>query len=150
MVPRLLAEDGVNLPRPGVPAAWRRRLLIPPRLGRAIGWSGAGVYAGWNLYWLEQGRLPPALFKGLTGWPAPTTGFTRALLVLGRGQWATSLGYNALAVPMLLLLAGCLLRLAAQACRGRRLCLPGSVLKLWGILLVVAWVLKLTGSRAYW
>ena len=67
---------------------------------RAAAVASLSVYVGWNLFWLAQGEVPPALFLGLTGWPAPTTGGTRSLRELGLGHWGASLRWNAMTLPL--------------------------------------------------
>ncbi len=57
------------------------------------------VWCGWNLFWLSRGQPPSALFRALTGLPAPTTGGTRAGKALLAGDWRESLRWNPLAVP---------------------------------------------------
>ncbi len=71
--------------------------------GTAIG--GFVVYLAWNFVWLFQGNVPPSLFQTLTGWPAPTTGGTRSFHYLLAGDWSESLRYNAMTIPVILLLA---------------------------------------------
>jgi hypothetical protein len=108
------------------------------------------VYCLWSAYWLVQGRLPPALFLGLTGWPAPTTGLTRSLLALGRGNWRTSLGYNAMTVPLVVLLFASLGWPAVQCARRQRVALPQWMVWAWLAVLAIAWALKLAGPPGYW
>jgi hypothetical protein len=61
------------------------------------------AYCLWNVYWLAQGQIPPSIFRSATGLPAPTTGGTRAVIALCRGEALESLRYNAMAIPILLL-----------------------------------------------
>jgi Protein of unknown function (DUF2752) len=118
--------------------------------GRAVGWTALAVYLAWNAYWLVQGRLAPALFLRLTGWPAPTTGLTRALLALAAGDWRASLAFNPLAVPIVLLLAATFGRLAWLAWRRRPIRLSWRWLAAWLGLLAVAWVAKLNTDPSTW
>jgi len=108
------------------------------------------VYGLWNLVWLAHFRVPPSLFLGLTGLPGPTTGGTRSLLCLLRGDWQDSLAYNAMTVPILGLFFFCVTCLALQLVRRQRLHLPNWVLWAWLGVLGMAWMVKLMGSPAYW
>jgi hypothetical protein len=108
------------------------------------------VYVLWNLFWLAHARVPPSLCLGLTGLPGPTTGGTRSLWCLLRGDWRESLAFNAMTVPILGLLIFCVTCLAYQLVRRQRLRLPDWTLWAWLGVLGVAWVLKLVGSPAYW
>lgn len=120
------------------------------------GWTrGLGVallagWVGWNLYWLARGQIPPAVFKVLTGLPAPTTGGTRAMCALARGEVGESLAWNPLAVPLAALFALSVGWLVARLVCQRRLGLPKAFLWAWIGLLAVAWVVKLTGDPAWW
>jgi hypothetical protein len=108
------------------------------------------VYVLWNLFWLAHARIPPSLFLGLTGLPGPTTGGTRSFFCLLHGDWRGSLAYNPMTVPILGLFIFSVTRLTIQVIGRRRLRLPDWVL--WALLslLGVAWLIKLTGSPAYW
>jgi hypothetical protein len=108
------------------------------------------VYCFWQIYWLGQGKLPPALFRAATGLPAPTTGGTRSLIQLYHGNWRASLCWNPMAVPLTLLFVLSLLWLAGQLTRRQRLRLPDLLARAWVIVLALAWVLKVCGDRAYW
>jgi hypothetical protein len=119
-------------------------------VGRAVGWTALVVYLVWNGYWLIQGRLAPALFLSITGWPAPTTGLTRALLALRAGDWRASLAFNPLAVPIMALLAATLGRLAWLALRRRPVCLSRRWLFAWLGLLAVAGVAKFGTDPTTW
>jgi hypothetical protein len=108
------------------------------------------VYAIWNAFWIWHAAIPPSLFLALTGLPAPTTGGTRSVRHLLAANWAESLRSNAMTVPIISLLAACLICLAWQGVRGRRLSLPRWMGWSWGIVLTLAWILKLCGDTQYW
>ena len=108
------------------------------------------VYCLWNAFWLLQRQVPPALFLGLTGLPAATTGCTRSLKALSAGDWGKSLRWNAMAVPLSLLFLLSLGRLAWAWIARRPVRLPIGFLYAWVGLLAIAWVLKLVGDPAYW
>ena len=116
--------------------------------GTAIGTFA--VYLAWNVFWLFQGRLPSSLCQALTGWPSPTTGFTRSLLHLLAGQWSESLRYNVMTVPLVLLLAASGLQLGGQFLRRQHLSLSARLVWSWATVLVIAWAVKLCGDPGYW
>ena len=101
------------------------------------------VYGGWQLFWLTQGRIPPALFLALTGLPAPTTGGTRAMLHLAHGEWRASLIANPMAVPITVLFGLSVGWLLYRGLRQRRWSLPAGCLLAWLSVLGVAWAIKL-------
>lgn len=103
-----------------------------------------GVYIIWNAYWLAHGRIPPALFKAITGLPAPTTGGTRSAIAMLRGDWPTSLHHNVMTLPIIALLAVTLACLARQHLTSRRLALPLPITLAWLVTLILAWLLQLT------
>ena len=117
---------------------------------RTLGASVLIVYLGWNLFWLVQLRVPPSLFQSLTGLPCPTTGCTRSMLALYRGEITESLRYNALTVPICLLLAATLSQLLSQLLARNRLAVSPWLVSLWAIILPLAWLLKLAGDPSYW
>lgn len=108
------------------------------------------VYVGWNFYWLTKLRLAPSIFQSLTGLPCPTTGGTRSLFALLRGELTESLRYNALCVPICLLFAVTLSQLLMQALRGKRLALRPWLVWIWIVILPLAWLIKLAGDSSYW
>ncbi len=108
------------------------------------------LYCAWWCFWLIRVSLPPAPLLVLTGIPAPTTGCTRSLLCLMRGDILSSLAYNAFAVPIALLFLLSLIWLGVKALRKKPLMLPACLLHLWLLLLGSAWLAKLLGDPAYW
>ncbi len=101
------------------------------------------VYLGWQVFWLAQGQIPPALFLALTGLPAPTTGGTRAVLHFSHGEWRESLACNPMALPITLLAVASLAAVVATRLRRGRWRLPRGFGAAWLAVLVIAWVLKL-------
>ena len=110
---------------------------------RVVGAAVLVVYCGWQAFWLCQGRIPPALFLALTGLPAPTTGGTRAMMQLLRGDWQVSVYHNAMAVPLTLLFLLSGGWLLVQGLRRRRWRLPQGFFVAWLVVLAVAWITKL-------
>ena len=101
------------------------------------------VYGVWQVYWLGMGQLPPALFLAVTGLPAPTTGGTRSLGCLLRGDWLGSLHHNAMTIPITLMSIGCAAWVLAQAYYRRQVRLPRGIGLAWAVLLTLAWSIKL-------
>jgi hypothetical protein len=108
------------------------------------------VYGLWNVFWLGQGRLPPALFLALTGLPAPTTGGARSVLQLCRGNWRESLRFNPLAIPLCLLFLVSLVWVSAQFLRRQRPRLPPWLGWTWAAVLGAAWVIQLAVGPRDW
>jgi len=61
------------------------------------------------------------LFKGMTGWPCPTCGLTRAVCHALRGEWAASLAYNPAGLLVAAGLVAWTIWSAAEAVQGRPL-----------------------------
>ncbi len=120
------------------------------RMLRSTAIGTFAVYVAWNFLWLFQGMVPVSLFQSLTGWPSPTTGGTRRLQHLLAGYWRESLRYNAMTVPLILLVAVSGLWLGGQFLRRQRLGLPVWLTWSWAAVLVIAWAAKLCGDPGYW
>lgn len=110
------------------------------------------VYLLWQVIWLVEGRLPPSLYWGLTGWPSPTTGGVRAICCLVEGEWLQSLRYNPFAVPLTVLFLATLLAVFHSLLRDGRPRLSTVWLRAWWVCLALAWIvqtaLAATGSGA--
>ncbi len=117
---------------------------------RSVAAAVFAVYIVWNIFWLTQGRLGPALFKTLTQLPCATTGMTRSLRCLLAGQWLDSAAYNLFTVPTCLLFAISLGWVGVQLLRRRRPALPALVGWGWLAVFSAAWIFKLAGPVAYW
>ena len=130
-----------------------RQLRKQARLTRTL--RGIGIaaflgYLGWNAYWLAHWRLPPSIWTRATGLPCPTSGMTRGMRALLAGNLVEFVLYNALAVPILLLLAYSGFFLLRALFRKQRLALPPRVAALWLIVLVAAWFSKFIIGPQYW
>lgn len=113
------------------------------RMLRCLAVALISVFAAWQVFWLSSGQLPPALFLAITGLPAPTTGGTRSLICLLRGDWVGSLHHNAMAVPITLLAISCVTLVITQAIRGRPARLSRHTGIAWLVVLGLAWSIKL-------
>ncbi|HEX4143155.1 MAG TPA: DUF2752 domain-containing protein [Pirellulales bacterium] len=119
-------------------------------LARSAAGSLLVVYCGRNAFWLVEGRIPPSLFWAVTGLPCPTTGGTRSLICLAHGDWAASLRWNPLTLPIIVLLVITLCSLGQRLWTRRPALLPRPFLLAWGWLLAIAWACKLWGDSRYW
>jgi len=130
------------MPHPRLTPIWR--------LIRAFGLAMVVVYLAWNVWWLSQYRLPPALSLGLLGIPAPTTGMTRSTIALWRGDFATSLVYNPATLILWLLIVVTPVVLTYRAFRIHAVSMPTWLVWSWGITLSMAWGIKLTSPTWTW
>ena len=112
--------------------------------------SGFGAYVGWWCFWLFHGRLPPAPLKALTGLPAATTGCTRSLLSLMRGDVRAAILWNPFSILIVAMFLISIGWLAVRLMMRRKLLLPSWCLYAWMILLSLAWAAKLLGDPRYW
>jgi hypothetical protein len=118
----------------------------------APGWASAafGAYLAWNIGWLASGRIPPSVLRVFLRLPCPTTGGTRSLVALLRGDVSASLHWNPFTVPIIVLLMLSLSALLVAAIRGRELVLPRWMGTAWWAILLMAWASKFMLGRAYW
>jgi len=100
------------------------------------------VYIVWHGLWLCHGRLAPSLMIALTGLPAPTTGMTRSLQALIRGDVRVALVWHPLSLPLSFLFLGSILWLCLCAWRRQRLVLPEWIWRTWAALLIASWGAK--------
>ena len=108
------------------------------------------AYLAWNVAWMASGRIPPSALRALFGIPCPTTGCTRSLQALLRGDLHASLLWNSFTVPLIVLLAVSLQILLAAAQRKKELVLPKWLGIAWWSVLLMAWLSKFLVGRAYW
>ena len=108
------------------------------------------AYAGWWGFWLGHGRLPMSPLKALAGIPSPTTGCTRSLACLARGDLVRSFSFNPFTLPILALFATSLVWLLVCVLRRRRAVLPRAMALAWLVLLGAAWAVKLLSDPRWW
>ena len=120
------------------------------RLLRLVASLGFGAYCAWWAFWLFHGRLPPAPFKALTRLPAPTTGYTRSLLCLMRGEVSTAFLWNPFSILITTLFLTSIGWLAVRSLMRRKILLPSCFLYAWMVVLGLAWAAKLLGNPEYW
>lgn len=141
-----------------IPKNDRLLLSIATLLGLAM------ISASFFLSWLTsrpfiQGTLhqgvflPVCLFKHLTALPCPSCGLTRAMIQIAQGDVVEAMRYNLLSVPLfittLLFVIASVTRPASALVILRTLGTLRAVIFMIAALLV-AWVVKLTGSPLYW
>ena len=117
---------------------------------RAVALGMFCFYLAWNAFWLASGEVPDSILKAFTGIPCPTTGGTRSLVALMRGEWQQSLLWNPLTLAYVALMAGSLGLLGHQLLKGKRLALPPAFALLWAGFLAAGWILKLVVGPEYW
>jgi hypothetical protein len=108
------------------------------------------AYVVWNVCWLAVGKIPPSALRFFLGIPCPTTGGTRSLLALFRGDFHASLVWNPFTVPILILLALSGYKLIAAALHKKELLLPSWLGTAWVSVLLTAWLAKFLLGRAWW
>ena len=120
--------------------------------GDSLPWARASfaAYLAWNIIWLASGRIPPSALRTLLGEPCPTTGCTRAVLSLFRGDLHASLLWNLFTIPILILSALLFKTLMLAALRRNELVLPKWMGTAWWSVLLMAWVAKFLLGRTYW
>lgn len=102
-----------------------------------------GVYVAWNSLWLAAGQIPPSLFYAITGLPCPTTGCTRSLLSLLKGEIDQSLMHNPMTIPIIAMLLAMLIRVSFLVYAREKPELSNGWLIAWILVLSIAWTTKL-------
>ena len=125
-------------------------LRLPFAIMRIAAVSLFGLYLFWNVLWWIHGQLAPSMLLAFTGLPAPTTGVTRSLQHLWAGDVWTSLHYNPMSVPILLLIATTIAIIARRGLHKQRLVLPPAVALAWACVLGIGWIAKFILGPAYW
>lgn len=101
-------------------------------------------YLVWNVYHIARWRVPPSILTATTGFPSPTTGGTRSLQALMRGDLRGSLYYNPMTIPILGLTAFTICLAVRGGHAGKRLSW------VWVGILLLAWVVKLLSPTSTW
>jgi hypothetical protein len=117
---------------------------------RCVALGAFALYLVWNAMWIAKGRIPPSILTALTGIPCQTTGGTRGVVALCRGEWHQAFLYNPLTPVYLLLVAYSAATLARQMLTGRRLSLQRSTAWMWLASLTVGWAAKFALGPKYW
>jgi hypothetical protein len=117
---------------------------------RAIALSAFAAYLAWNASWLFHGHVPPSILAYYSGLPCPTTGMTRSVISLWRGDIRNSLLFNPFTVVYLVLTGLSAYILLAQALRRRDVVLPKGFGWAWLIALGCGWVTKFALGHQYW
>ena len=123
-----------------------RLLWMQDRLrlfSKALGLSALAGYLAWNVVWVSHGKIPPSIFLYATGWPCPTTGMTRSLLLLARGDVPGSLFQNPLTLLYLALLTVSLALVLRDAVRRRPPALPPRLAWAWALALGTGWAVQI-------
>ena len=107
-------------------------------------------YCAWNIFWVSHKKLPPGILIYYTGFPGPTTGCTRAVAALMRGDWRQGILWNPLALIFiaLLLLSGAVL--FVNWFKKQRIVLPNWLGIAWLVALAAGWGAKFVIGRNYW
>ncbi len=113
----------------------------------AILLSGYGV---WNLFFLFQGKIPPSIFKSITGLPCPTTGGVRSVLAYKNGLFLEGFLYNPFSLIYIFLLLYSIIWIIYCLYRKKRVLLPNWLCNTWLITLGLGWVIKFIIGPQYW
>lgn len=111
---------------------------------KCIAFALVVVYGGWNLVALSMSRVPESLLLAITGLPCPTSGGTRAVWCLFQGDVVGSLQWNPMAVPIVLLAAATVVRVAFLARSRSRISLSMVCVQCWLWTLTLAWLIQLS------
>jgi len=126
------------------PESLSKRIIRPVALGAFI------FYLVWNIAWIVQGKIPPAILKAMAGIPSPTTGGVRSFIALCHGQFVQSFLYNPLMLVYLFLFCYSISVLLYQWINRKRLALSPLMAWAWCLSLLLGWVAKFVLGRQYW
>ena len=107
-------------------------------------------YVVWNASWLLCHQIPPSIWTYCTGLPCPTTGMTRSIVWLWRGDIQNCLRFNPFTAVYLSLTGISTAILLRRALQRRNIALPNSVGWGWLITLTLGGVAKFALGSAYW
>ena len=120
------------------------------RIIRATALIAFGGYVAWNAAWLLLGHVPPSIFAYFTGLPCPSTGMTRSIASLWRGDVRNFLLFNPFTPAYLSLISISAFILLKRALQRKHIALPNSVAWAWLITLALGWVTKFGLGSQYW
>ena len=109
-----------------------------------------GGYVLWNATWLLRGCTPPSILTFCTGLPCPTTGMTRSVLALSRGDMQSFFLFNPLTSVYVALTGISAVMLLRRFLQTREAILPASVGWAWLLVLVTGWITKFALGSKYW
>ena len=125
-------------------ARWVRRSVKTIAL---IAFAG---YVVWNAAWLLHGRIPPSIFFYCTGLPCPTTGMTRSMIALCRGNVRDFFLFNPFTLIYLALIGGSVLFVLQRYRRQQPIVLPSFMAWAWLAALGLGWLAKFAIGNRYW
>jgi len=109
-----------------------------------------GVYCHWQLWNLAKGKIPPSLFKTITGLPCPSTGCIRSINAYLSGNFLEGFLWNPMSLVFLVLLAWSLATIGYRVFKREPICLDGRLSAAWIFALGLAWILKFMLGSDYW
>jgi hypothetical protein len=109
-----------------------------------------GGYVAWNATWILCGRIPPSIFTYFTGLPCPTTGMTRSIESLIRGDLRQFILFNPLTLIYLGLTATSAIMLAKRKIQDDQWALPSVMALIWFASLALGWLVKFAIGSKYW
>ncbi|MFB6355076.1 MAG: DUF2752 domain-containing protein [bacterium] len=127
-----------------------KQIIRPRNLGFGAATFVLTFYLGWNVWWLSRGYLPPSILKYFTGVPVSTTGLTRSVRSAWHGNFITSFYWNPFTVPILFLFVFSIVYTLIRFYRRKEMVFPSYLAWSWGIVLVLAWVVKLLQGPTWW
>jgi hypothetical protein len=141
---RRMQGRGMEMP------AMRRQARLTDLFIQPVAFGMFGFYLLWNVAWLWSGAIPPSILTAITGIPCPTTGGTRSLVAVLRGEWIQAILWNPLMPVYVGLLVYSATALGLQFIRRERLVLRRAVARFWMLALVMGWIAKLAIVPHYW
>lgn len=107
-------------------------------------------YLGWNIHWISRGLIPPSILIGIFGIPAPTTGMTRSTLAFVHGDWVRAFLWNPFTLPFYFLLVWSAFEIFGKIIRKQKLLFSRTLVSIWIIILIGAWITKLAMPSQWW
>ena len=107
-------------------------------------------YIVWNAAWLFHGQIPPSIFSYCTGLPCPTTGMTRSIICLCRGNALNFFLFNPFTLVYLALTGGSFLLMLNRCIQRKDIAIPGFIAWAWMVALEMGWFTKIAIGNRYW